>query len=115
MGSPLYHRMLEYDYGDPETLALMHKVWDGMPFMVNAFTGPCADNLDREIRDWCHDTFGPEAWPIHGKPGDWHRGNATIYGWTWFGFKTREMLQQFSDAWEVEDNSATPNREGEGT
>ena len=100
-GSDLYHRSMAYyesrenDKGD-----LQHKVWDGTPWMFDAYTGGVANDRDLEIREWCEDQFGPEAWPIHGKPGSWHRGGATVYGWTWFGFATSEMMDQFKARWD---------------
>ncbi|WP_278366920.1 hypothetical protein [Marinobacter salarius] len=84
---------------------LMHKVWDGTPWMIDAYTGGMArgDERYREIMEWCRDQFGPEAWPIHGKPGDWHCGGATVMGWTWLGFATKEMMDKFAAAWPVPD------------
>lgn len=94
-GSALYHRQIVSNGDD-----LMHKVWGGTPWMVNAYTGNIS-NFGRygEIMDWCRERFGPEAFPIHGKPGDWHSGGATVLGWTWMGFKTKQMMEQFCNAW----------------
>lgn len=101
IGSRLYHRTIEWSEANltAEGLALNHKVWDGTPWMVNAFTGPIVEDRMHEIISWCRERFGPEAWPIHGKPGNWHRGGATVQGWTWFGFATKEAMQQFEAEW----------------
>jgi hypothetical protein len=98
-GSPLYLRQIA-----PSDDELMHKVWDGTPWMVDAYTGPIS-NYGRyaEIMDWCRDKFGPEAWPIHDKAGNWHSGGATVYGATWMGFATEEMMERFCEQW------VTPN------
>lgn len=98
MGNELYQRTITFDYGDPERRSLVEKVWSGTPWMVNAYTGSCGDDRDCEMRDWCFEHFGNEAWPIHGKPGKWHRSGATINGWTWFGFATQEMMRRFEEA-----------------
>lgn len=51
------------------------------------------------IMDWARERFGDEAWPIHGKAGSWHRGGATVYGWTWFGFDTEDRMREFQIKW----------------
>lgn len=95
-GSEIYEWIVNQDTADD----LTHKVWDGTPWIVDAFTGRIGDEMrDCKIIKWCRDNFGEEAWPIHGKPGDWHRGGATVMGWTWIGFKTEEMMHKFIEAW----------------
>lgn len=73
--------------------------------MTDAYTGGMARGDERysEIMEWCRDHFGPEAWPIHDKPGEWHCGGATVYGWTWMGFATKEMMDNFAEAWPLPD------------
>jgi len=94
-GSDLYQRQIA-----PSEDELMHKVWDGTPWMVDAYTGSISNTgRYREIMEWCQEHFGPEAWPIHGKPGDWHCGGVTIDGWTWMGFRTKGMMERFCKAW----------------
>ena len=64
-----------------------------------------AEDLDdtfRDIRAWCHRRCGCEAWPIHGLPGSWQFGSATIFGWTFVGFEKENDMAAFCDAWEVE-------------
>lgn len=99
-GTALYHDMLAHEY-DEERRQLMATVWDGTPWMVDAYTGGHTNHRDREyeIRDWCTDQFGPEALPLHGRPGKWQRGSATIHGYTWMGFATEEMMQRFIGRW----------------
>ena len=91
-GSPLYQRQIAPSEDD-----LMHKAWDATPWMVDAYVGP--DDRRSAIQDWCRAQFGPEAWPIHGKPGTWYTGTAIIHGWQWIGFATREMLDLFLARW----------------
>lgn len=94
-GSALYHRQITERGND-----LMHQVWDGTPWMTDAYTGSIEnDGRYGRMMRWCRDHFGPEAWPIHGKPGNWYSGGATVLGWTWMGFRTREMMEQFLEAW----------------
>ncbi len=95
MSSALHARMLEFDYGDDERSDLMRKVWAGTPWIVDAQTGPINSDTERAMIAWCREAFGDEAWPIHGRPGEWQRGSATIHGWTWMGFTTEAQLQQF--------------------
>ena len=101
MATDLYHRTMAFDYGDEERDALMHKVWDGFPWMVNAYTGGYSRNQDREydIQEWCRENIGEQASPIHGKPGRWYRGSATVDGWTFMGFATKEDMDRFVAHW----------------
>lgn len=100
MGTALYERTIAFDYGDQERRDLMEKVWSMTPFMTECKTGSIATEQERSINDWCRKRWGDEAWPIHGLPGRWQRGSATVYGWTWYGFETAEMLEEFEAAWE---------------
>lgn len=104
-GTELYHSAISYDYGDPKRNELMEKVWRGTPWIVDCFTGGWHADRDREagIREWCTSRWGREAWPIHGHPGSWHRGSATVYGWTWMGFETEAMMLEFMAAWPTPD------------
>lgn len=98
-GSALYQRtMAWYDANDRDP-ELQHKVWDPTPWMLDVYTGNSDDDRMRVIMDWARERFGDEAWPIHGKPGTWHRGGATVYGWTWFGFDTEERMREFQIKW----------------
>jgi hypothetical protein len=90
---------MDFNHDDPDRAALMRQVWEGTPWMVDAFTDGTGSGRDREMRDWCREQFGPEAWPIHGRPGQWQRGSATINGWTWFGFATKAQMDQFIARW----------------
>lgn len=98
-GTPLYQKTIHYDYGDADRSALMQEVWEHTPWMVNAYTGGTSDDRDIEMRQWCVDHFGPEACPIHGRDGQWQRGHATIFGWTWFGFAKKEQMEEFEAHW----------------
>jgi len=98
-GTQLFQNAMEYDYGDKNRAKLMHNVWKDTPYMVDAWTGSTAANRDYEMLEWCYYHFGDQHYPIHGKPGDWQRGGATINGWTWYGFRTAKQLKQFLDHW----------------
>jgi len=95
-GSDLYQRQIAGCEDE-----LMHKVWDGTPWMVDAFTGSTSTDRYLEMVEWCREQFGPEAWPIHGKPGNWHTGGATVFRWTWMGFRDEEMMRLFETRWPV--------------
>ena len=113
IGNDLYHRTITYDYQNEGRRALMEEVWSGTPWMVNAYTGRVSDDRWREMMVWCQDQFGPEAHPIHGMPGTWKVGGATVFGWTWFGFDTPEKLDQFIAKWPAPpDADEARDREG---
>lgn len=94
-GTELFERMLAFNYEDTERAELMRKVWSVTPFMVDCETGSPGDASYQRIMKWCRRNFGPEAWPIHGRDGEWQSGTATVFGWTWIGFKTQDQLDQF--------------------
>lgn len=106
-GTPLFERMLAYDYGDAERAELMREVWTPTPFMVNVNTSSIASNRDYEIHRWCREQFGPENWLLADKVGTWQRGSATVDGTTWYGFATEALMQQFLKRWPQEN----PKRE----
>lgn len=101
VGSALFVRVME------QADDLMRKVWAGTPWMTEAYTGSPDDARWQEMADWCETHYGPEAWPIHGHAGRWHRGGATINGFTWLGFATEEMMRAFEAAWPNDPSSAT--------
>lgn len=100
MATDLYNRMLAFNHEDPELAALMKKVWIDTPWMINAYTGDRReDRREHDMLEWCYEQFGPMASPIHDKLGSWQRGCATVFGWAWFGFATREDMDRFIARW----------------
>lgn len=100
-GSDLYRRQIATTDD-----ALMRQVWDGTPWMVDAYTGPVSNSgRYREMMDWCLEQFGPQAWPFsdNPNPGNWHMGGVTWFGYTWIGFKTEEMMTRFLNRWPTEE------------
>jgi hypothetical protein len=96
-GAALFHRMIAFNHGDEERDRLMRKVWSGTPWMVDAWTDD--EWRLREMRLWCRGKFGDEADPFRDHSGSWRSGNATVCGWTWFGFATEAQMQEFGVAW----------------
>ena len=90
-GTELYRRTMTQDYGDSERAALMEKVWTPTPWMIDVVT----EGREQEIWHWCYHTFGPESSPIHKKVGNWRRSCVTMRGRTWFGFKTKALMERF--------------------
>ena len=88
---------------DPERLTLARKVWDPTPWVIDVYTGAKNDlgegADERSIMSYCKENFGAESWPIHDRQGNWHRGGATVNGWTWFGFKTEDSMKKFIGDW----------------
>jgi len=101
-GTDLYHRILAFDGLDSHR-ATMQEVWQGTPWMVDAYTGSHDTGRRIEMMAWCREQFGPEAWPLHGRPGTWHGGGVTIHGWTWMGFATEAQLRLFLERWPAPD------------
>lgn len=98
VGSDLY---LRYVLPDDSHDGINRKVYAGTPWITNAFTGSPGDARSYAMITWCRDRFGEEAFPFGREPraGRWHRGGATVYGWTWFGFSTAEEMAEFEAAW----------------
>lgn len=109
MGTDLHERMLAFDYGDAERKDLMREVWSGHTWMVDAYTGNYMDPRSREMLHWCHEHLGPQASPIHGRPGRWYRGGATIHGWTWIGFADKMDMEVFRARWPTPEGVRDPN------
>lgn len=113
VGTDLFKRIMQYADADDRADGrgnLMRKVWENFPWIVDAYTGRIANHgRYADIMGWCREQFGQEAFPIHGKPGLWHSGSATIDGYTWMGFSTEEMMEQFCREWETAvSEEATP-------
>lgn len=104
MSTDLHKRMLAFDHGDSERNNLMREVWQGHPWMVDAYTGNYDGGRKQEILHWCYETFGQQASPIHKRPGGWYQGGATIYGWTWMGFTSESDMQKFIARWPAPSN-----------
>lgn len=94
----LFERTINFSYDDPERSALMRKVWSVTPHMINCYTGSINSDREREIRQWLYTNIGDQAYPIHGREGDWQLGSAVIYGWTFLGFSRKKLLDKFLQA-----------------
>lgn len=110
-GTDLYRRVIAFDYGDQECSDLTRKVWAPTPWMIEVYTGNYRDGREYEILQWCHVRFGDESSPIHRRTGIWHRGNATIHGWTWYGFASESDMRCFVDRWPTPEGVKHPERE----
>jgi len=108
-GTDLYRRMCAFNYGDAERAAVMREVWDPTPWMVEIYTGQCGDERDREMQRWCHDEFGGQSWPLHGRPARWLRGSATVHGWTWYGFADQAGMGRFVAHWPAPEGVRQPD------
>lgn len=114
IGSDLYLSMLAFDYADQERADLMHYVWSVTPWIIDCYTGSINDERMREMRGWLRENMGPQAFPIHGKAGDWQYGSATIQGWTWVGFATEEQLSRFVERFHLGGLSPVPRASTKG-
>lgn len=97
----LYRSVIEFEPSNEAATALAHEVWDGTPWMIDVYAGSFNEVRRYDILHWCHDTFGRQADPFgpDPRPGRWRQGNATVDGWTWFGFATEADMQQFIEHW----------------
>lgn len=101
MGTPLHDRIMSNHHAvkNPE---LMRKVWGGHPWVIDVYTDSSPYSLRcRLIMEWCAQHLGEEAHVILdiNNAGRWMRGNATVHGWTWFGFTTEADMLAFVRAW----------------
>lgn len=94
-GTELYLKRIEPDRSHD---SILFHIWQNTPWVVEVFTGPIGAGCYYELTDWCFHEFGHEAFLSH-RSGRWRSGSATIMGWTWFGFSTREEMNQFAAAW----------------
>lgn len=99
VGTDLYRRIISYEYRTDEQSDLQRTVWSPTPWVVNVFEGRHDDMMYFEIGEWCRKNIGPESSPIHEMQGEWHRGGATVDGWTWYGFATEYIMNRFLSAW----------------
>lgn len=102
-GSPLWFETVAWAARrgfDDRSMSLIES-WKETPYMVDARThGP--DTVEwYQMMEWCYDKWGRQCSVIHSIEGDWHCGGATIQGWTWMGFKTQYMLDEFKAKWET--------------
>jgi len=109
VGTDLYQRTIAFDYGDIDRGDLMREVWTPTPWMVDAYVGSDPYKRERDMIAWCFEHLGEECSPIHGRVGRWHRGNAIIHGWAWFGFADEADMVAFLAAWPTPEGIANPD------
>lgn len=98
-GTELYRRVIAMEYATDELKRVMVDTWKPTPWMVDAFTGDVDEPRRNEMQAWCREHFGPEGSPVQGRGGKWRRSCVTIYGWTWYGFATKDLMDEFVLAW----------------
>lgn len=102
VGSRLY---LDYVLPDDSHGGISREVWAGTPWIATIWTDSCstAEGIIRHsgMMKWLRERYGEPARPFADppQPGRWREGNATVCGWTWFGFDTEERMQEFIAAW----------------
>jgi hypothetical protein len=92
--TPLYASVMAFNSSASEHDAFMRELWTRTPWMIDVKTGNINSDSWREIFDWLRKTFGKEG-SIWADDAEWRSGNATIFGWTWIGFKTKAQMEQF--------------------
>jgi len=95
-GTALYRDIIEHDYGNSDTQALMRKVWSPTPWVITVKDFEPNSSEWFNFVEWACIEIGPESWPIHDRPGDWYRAGATINGRTNYGFSSEEAMEKFT-------------------
>jgi hypothetical protein len=95
MATPLYKRMLALSMDDPDGGELMRKVWDPTPYMIDVRDFEPNSKEWFDFLRWALEELGEESSPIHDQAGVWRRGNATLFGWTWYGFAAQHLMDKF--------------------
>lgn len=108
-GSDLYRSFIEWNAKRGEDdLRLAHQVWDMTPWVVDMFDGSMVrDDRYRQMIMWCHKKWGDPAWWPSGRKGAWQRGGTTVNGWTWWGFDTKDKMNEFASAWPAPAEAST--------
>lgn len=103
MASALYDRSTSYNEAREDGGELHRQVWRPVCWMLDVYVGrECkGDDRQRDILTWCNNKWGKQHWPdANGRPtGRWRSGNAIVHGWQWFGFESREMMDEFQARW----------------
>lgn len=111
MSTRLYHMM--FVVCSERHKEINHKVWDPTPWVINVKSGS-PSNLEDEtwgtMRNWLINNLGPESQPIFGIKGYWHRGSATVDGWTFIGFSSEALMISFMNKFPTLTTLDTPER-----
>lgn len=112
MSTRLYHMM--FVVCSERHKEINHKVWDPTPWVINVKSGSEATEegimLWQTMRNWLINNLGPESQPIFGIKGYWHRGSATVDGWTFIGFSSEALMISFMSAFQSHTTLDTPER-----
>lgn len=108
----LYHLLLEQC--KPQHRELNEKVWKPTPWIINVYTGLSEDNWP-DMREWLINNIGAESEPIFGRTGNWHRGSATVDGWTWIGFSDEILMISFMNNFPSLSTLNPPERHNDDT
>ena len=95
MGTALYDRILEMSKSDPDAGELMRKVWAPTPWVINVRDFEPNSKEWFDFVRWAIEELGDESSPIHEQAGVWKRGNATLFGWAWYGFAAEHLMDKF--------------------
>ena len=96
-GTELYRKVVNWE--EHTTSDFLRMVWEPTPYMIDVYTGGPTSGRRYEMHEWLTERWGPEGSTIHGHEGLWQFGDASIDGYTWLGFATKEMMQEFLRAW----------------
>jgi hypothetical protein len=110
-GSRLYREYVLKDGGPVG--GLQRKVWAGNTWITDMYVGNDPNARERDMILWCKDQFGDESSPFGDEPiyRRWRRGNATVFGWGWFGFATEADMKAFEEAWPAPADVPSPSSE----
>ena len=95
MGTALYERMIERSKDDPDSGELMRQVWSPTPWIIEVRDFEPNSKEWFDFVRWALSELGDESMPLHGHAGVWRRGNATVFGETWYGFAAEHLMDKF--------------------
>ena len=78
---------------------LQAELWAPTPWVIDTYTDYISSSRYNKIMSWCHKAFGAESDPMRGVVGNWRCGAATVFGYTWLGFDSKDKADQFESHW----------------
>jgi hypothetical protein len=115
-GSEIFRRFIA-PHDSSERDQLHYRVWAQTPWVANFWTGRGDERRREEIWQWCEERFGLPAQPFGStpRPGRWREGNATVMGWSWWGFDTEAAMNDALAAWPHRGDHEGPHAGNSGT
>ena len=95
MSTPLYEKIVSFEYHDKKTTELVRKVWAGTPWVINVRDFGVNSREWFDFVEWACIELGPESCAWNDYKGDWYRAGATVNGLTNYGFSSKGRMRRF--------------------